>query len=189
MEWEILYALCKQYVNEIFSEVTDIEFERAYIENGHLKIALSNGQVVDVGNVGTINDSATSNDYTYSSQKIENLLNNVNNTMSKKEEKIATVVLEESDSVYELTNYVRAIYGEVASLTVEIPQNVDIDYISSIIFTSGATATNLIYPDTVKMVGEGCIDGVFAPSENKRYNIIISYDGVNCVGVVGGYEV
>ena len=78
---------------------------------------------------------------------------------------------------------------EVVSLTLALPEDVPNDYISSIIFTSGATATNLIYPDTVKMVGEGCIDGVFAPSENKRYNIIISYDGVNCVGVVGGYEV
>ena len=78
---------------------------------------------------------------------------------------------------------------EVVSLTLALPEDVPNDYISSIIFTSGATATNLIYPDTVKMVGEGCIDGVFAPSENKRYNIIISYDGVNCVGGVGGYEV
>ena len=79
--------------------------------------------------------------------------------------------------------------GEVTSMTLTLPSTTADDYISSIVFTSGATPTNLVYPDTIKMIGEGCIDGVFTPAANKRYEVIVSYDGANVVGVVGGYAI
>ena len=63
------------------------------------------------------------------------------------------------------------------------------DFITSIIFTSGSTATNLIYPEEILFDGEDCIDNVFAPIPNKRYNIFISYDGQYLIGEVGGVSI
>ena len=132
---------------------------------------------------------------------------NADNTLIKSIESLTDDIMELSDSVNEKEDMIhicaltdtevseimssRLEYrlGEVTSLTLNLPDNVSDDYISSVIFTSGATATNLIYPDTIKMLGEDCIDCVFTPVANKRYEVIISYDGVNCVGVVGGYAV
>ena len=102
---------------------------------------------------------------------------------------ITTVTFDETVSECELTDYVRAIYGDVTSMTLTLPSTTADDYISSIVFTSGATPTNLVYPDTIKMIGEGCIDGVFTPAASKRYEVIVSYDGANIVGVVGGYAI
>ena len=77
--------------------------------------------------------------------------------------------------------------GEVTTMSINMPTSISDDYISSISFTSGTTPVNLNYPDTIKMIGEDCIDNVFAPVTNKRYNLLVIYDGAYCMGVVGGY--
>ena len=85
--------------------------------------------------------------------------------------------------------------GEVTALTLnsfgsQTPEGWDPnDLISSVAFTSGATATSLTYPDTIAMIGTDCIDGVFAPVANKRYTVIVAYDGAGLVGYVAGHEV
>lgn len=79
--------------------------------------------------------------------------------------------------------------GEVATMSINMPTSISDDYISSISFTSGTTPVNLNYPDTIKMVGEDCIDNVFAPVTNKRYNLLVIYDGAYCMGIVGGYRI
>ena len=95
----------------------------------------------------------------------------------------------ETDLTVTLAHNTETRCGEVTSLTLTLPSTTADDYISSIVFTSGATPTNLVYPDTIKMIGEGCIDGVFTPAASKRYEVIVSYDGANVVGVVGGYAI
>ena len=80
-------------------------------------------------------------------------------------------------------------YGEVSSLSITLPQSFEDDYISSVVFTSGEAAVNLIYPESVKMSGEDCIDGVFTPVSNKRYTLILSYDGEYVSGIVGGVTI
>lgn len=189
MEWEILYALCKQYSDNVVSGLVDIYLERAYIEDGHLKLTMSNGITIDVGNIGIIDDSISSTDYAYSSKKIDNLVYKIDEDILTKENKTNISHSSETVSECELKDYVRAIYGEVTSMTLTLPSTTADDYISSIVFTSGVTPTNLVYPDTIKMIGEGCIDGVFTPAANKRYEVIVSYDGANIVGVVGGYAI
>ena len=89
----------------------------------------------------------------------------------------------------ELSDNTEARFGEVASLTLTLPTDTTGDYISSVAFTSGATATSLTYPDTITMIGTDCIDGVFAPVANKRYTVIVAYDGAGLVGYVAGREV
>jgi hypothetical protein len=67
--------------------------------------------------------------------------------------------------------------------------NIEDDFITSIIFTSGSTATNLIYPEEILFDGMDCIDNVFTPIPNKRYNVFISYDGQYLIGEVGGVSI
>lgn len=89
----------------------------------------------------------------------------------------------------ELSDNTEARFGEVASLTLTLLTDTTGDYISSVAFTSGATATSLTYPDTIAMIGTDCIDGVFAPTTGKRYTVIVAYDGAGLVGYVAGHEV
>lgn len=89
----------------------------------------------------------------------------------------------------ELADNTEARFGEVASLTLTLPTDTTGDYISSVAFTSGTTATSLTYPDTIAMIGTDCIDGVLAPVANKRYTVIVAYDGAGLVGYVAGREV
>ena len=88
-----------------------------------------------------------------------------------------------------LSDNTEARFGEVATLTLSLPSDTSGDYISSVIFTAGTTATSLSYPDTITMIGTDCIDGVFAPVANKRYTVIVAYDGAGLVGYVAGHEV
>ena len=92
----------------------------------------------------------------------------------------------------ELADNTEARFGEVSSLTLTLPSNTTGEfggYISSVVFTSGATATSLTYPDTIAMIGTDCIDGVLAPVAGKRYTVIVAYDGAGLVGYVAGHEV
>lgn len=73
-------------------------------------------------------------------------------------------------------------YGELTSLSLDVSSPAD-DYAAYIAFTSGTTATETIYPDTLKWSGDDVIDGVFTPLANRRYNIGIWYDG-ECTNAV-----
>lgn len=67
--------------------------------------------------------------------------------------------------------------NNVVSLTLTISENIPETYASYLVFTSGETATEAIYPDTIKWSGDDVIDGVFTPLPSHRYNIGIWYDG------------
>ena len=101
---------------------------------------------------------------------------------------VPTITTPTSTSVT-LSDNTEARFGEVATLTLSLPSDTSGDYISSVAFTSGTTATSLSYPDAITMIGTDCIDGVFAPVAGKRYTLIVAYDGAGLVGTVGGYEI
>lgn len=113
-------------------------------------------------------------------------INTIENTMKSK---TIIVTLTDTELIVTLNHNTEIRCGEVTTMSINMPTSISDDYISSVIFTSGATATVFDYPDTIKMIGEGCVDGRFIPGINKRYEIIISYDGVNFVGAVGGYAI
>lgn len=69
--------------------------------------------------------------------------------------------------------------GEVTSVTIKLPEEIPDDYAAYIVFTSGTTAAETVYPDSIKWSGDDVIDGVFIPVASRRYNIGIWYDGVN----------
>lgn len=80
-------------------------------------------------------------------------------------------------------------YGTLTSLTITLPTEINLDYITSIVFTSGETDTTLTYPDTIKWSGDDVSDGVFLPVVSKTYNIILWFDDTNLYGVVKGGDV
>lgn len=76
--------------------------------------------------------------------------------------------------------------GELSSLSVSFPVTPDVTYISQINFDSGATATTLSAPNTVKWLGDDVTANVFTPVANKRYAILFYFDGTNIRGLVQG---
>lgn len=76
--------------------------------------------------------------------------------------------------------------GEVTSVTITLPEEIPDDYAAYIVFTSGTTAAEAVYPDSIKWSGDDVIDGVFIPVASRRYNIGIWYDGVNVNAVARG---
>ena len=76
--------------------------------------------------------------------------------------------------------------GEVTSVTITLPEDMPDDYAAYIVFTSGTTAAEAVYPDTIEWSGDDVIDGVFIPVASRRYNIGIWYDGVNVNAVARG---
>lgn len=81
-------------------------------------------------------------------------------------------------------------YGNVSNLTIELPENISEDYVSSIVFTSEIdNLNNFNYPLTIQMSGDDCTDKVFSPMMGKRYTLLLYNDGVNINGVVNGSEV
>lgn len=76
-------------------------------------------------------------------------------------------------------------YGTLTSLNVTC----DIDVKGSISFSSGTPATSITSSVAYKYIGAECDTGVFTPISNKRYILAYSYDGINILGVVGGYSI
>ena len=109
--------------------------------------------------------------------------------LNNKSDKTSISTLEETAPTLNMSYNTEVRYGEVSSLTITLPQSFEDDYISSVVFTSGNEAVNLIYPEEIKMSGEDCMDGIFTPVENKRYTLILSYDGVYVSGIAGGVTI
>lgn len=167
----------------------NIYTEYAYINNAWEIIG--NPFEVDLSGYATQNDLTQSHDSLHSEIEsgLGQLSNEIYTELNTKENRISIDTVSDTEYSACFNNNVQYRLGELTSLTINLPDNISDDYISSVIFTSGATATNLIYPDTIKMLGEDCIECIFTPAANKRYEVIVSYDGVNVVGVVGGYAV
>lgn len=117
-----------------------------------------------------------------------NLAKDAKSTIIAKQYYDNTIILNDNIEV----RYVQPL----SSLTLTLPTNITNgsisfldDYVSSVVFTSETTSTNLIYPDTIYMIGTDCIDGIFTPVANKRYTVMVSYDGEGLIGTVGGYPV
>lgn len=82
--------------------------------------------------------------------------------------------------------------GTLTSLTITLPSDVTDTYESSIVFTSGSTPTNGVFPDNIKWTGTGVVENngavALVPVENMRYNISLWYDGKYVNAVVRGVD-
>jgi hypothetical protein len=67
-----------------------------------------------------------------------------------------------------------------------LPALLTYDFICSLAFSSGAIPTQLIVIDDIKWTGDDIVDDAFVPIANKRYNVIIWWDGMFTNGAVRG---
>ena len=120
------------------------------------------------------------------------------NISRTKADKTAITTSADTTATLTMANNTEVRYGTVTSIELVLPSTIPDDYISSVVFTSGSPAadfdvdegtTNFIYPSTIKMTGENCSGGIFTPMANKRYTVILTYDGVYVSGVVGGVSI
>lgn len=75
--------------------------------------------------------------------------------------------------------------GQVMDLIiVTIPSAFEDDFICEIDFSSGDAATAFTIADTVKWTGDDITNNAFVPLINKRYNVMIFWDGLNINGIV-----
>ena len=103
-------------------------------------------------------------------------------------EDIGTVaVSSETTAAIELeNNKITDFSGEMVSLDVALPSVMQIDYISQINFTSGATATEFTTTDAIKWFGDDVENDAFIPASNTRYSILFYYDGLNIKAIAQG---
>lgn len=95
--------------------------------------------------------------------------------LNNKADKILKVI--QSETTVELQPNKYYVFGEVASLTLTLGEDIPQIYNEYMFqFTSGATATTLNLPETVKWVGDNTIE------QNKVYQVSI----VNNIAVLGG---
>ena len=87
-----------------------------------------------------------------------------------------------------LTDKQDNLLGEVSSLAIALPDEINDGYISGFSFSSGSTATVIDCPETVKWINGGTdvAGGVFSPAPNMRYTVVVWNDGMYVCGTVGG---
>ena len=82
--------------------------------------------------------------------------------------------------------------GTQTSLTIALPSTITVAFLSQVIFTSGATATSISFPDEINWRGDDLTydsvlqKRVFEPVANKRYTIVFTNDGNTTNGFVVG---
>lgn len=124
---------------------------------------------------------------------ISSLKSSLENQNNKIDELSAIIInLEGTDITQEVANNTEYRAAALTSLTITLPSEVPNTYESSIVFTSGETPTNGVFPDNIKWTGTDVIEnnGVIAlvPIENTRYNISLWYDGKYVNAVSRGVE-
>lgn len=78
------------------------------------------------------------------------------------------------------------LFGSMVWLQLMLPINIPDDYISSLVFNSGAAARTISYPHEIIFTGDDVIDNVFVPAANTTYNVMFWYDGINVNAVSRG---
>lgn len=78
---------------------------------------------------------------------------------------------------------------ELESIEFTLPENPTDDFISSLVFKSGATATTFTYPDTIKWTGDDISSDKFVPASSKTYEVLIYWNGFNFCGIVKRWQV
>ena len=72
---------------------------------------------------------------------------------------------------------------DLTSLTLTMPSG---DFISSIVFASGSTPTQMTYDSNIKWSGDDVSSNAFVPQANMEYEIVFWYNGLSVNAVVRG---
>jgi hypothetical protein len=108
--------------------------------------------------------------------------------LSEKADKTSILITSESSLI--LTHNQEARLGEIATLTLSMPETIDDLYWSSFCFASPASnATSISYSgEPIIWCGDDCdADGSFIPEANTKYEVHIKKLGADIVARVGAY--
>ena len=75
---------------------------------------------------------------------------------------------------------------DLTSLTLTLPQTTPNDFISSVVFASGSTATSMTYDSSIKWSGTDVTSNAFVPQANQEYEIVFWFNGLSVNAVVRG---
>ena len=118
---------------------------------------------------------------------IDKLSNSLINTINAKADESVVMDISDSSLTVTLSNNIDYRCQTLTELNITLDENHSNYYASSISFTSGTNATNFNCP-TPLFTGEDCNNNVFEPEPNKRYNMVVFWDGLYMIGLVIGNE-
>ena len=106
--------------------------------------------------------------------------------IEQKSDKTTIIASSDTTAIIELLNNNEYRYANALSnLTITFPTEIPNDYITSVVFNSAGTPTNLAYPSSIKWSGNDIVSEEFVPVSGKKYTLCLWYDGV-MNGVVRG---
>lgn len=99
------------------------------------------------------------------------------------------VAIVDGDTIAIENDHVYTAAAPLTSLTLTVPEEIDLDFRCVLIFECGDTATEFVYPTSIMWTGDNLDSSLrFVPVHNKRYTIDIWYDGAylraNASGVI-----
>lgn len=125
----------------------------------------------------------------YTKDETDEKVTEINATIDNKSDKPTISNQPGTSTNIMLPNNTDMRFGTMTALEITLPNTIEDDYIASVTFTSGVNPTNFRYPENIKFIGDDVTNGIFTAAKNKRYEVNIAYDGVNYIGVVGGYAI
>lgn len=148
----------------------------ADLSNYYTKTEVDNKDTATLDSAKGYTDTKITNYYTKT--ETNNLLNAKQNT--------TTITTNTTDTDITLTVADNTEYRytqELDSIDLTMPNG---DFIASIVFASGSTATLMTYDSSIKWSGDDVVMGFFVPTADKTYNIVLWYDGININGIARG---
>lgn len=112
-------------------------------------------------------------------EQIENI-----NSICNKDDK--TIFNTNNSNEIELRNNTEFRRGYLSSITVTLPTEIDDNFISGLVFSSGENPCVFYNVDNIKLIGSNVDDGKFNPSSNTHYNITFFWDGEYMIGNIIG---
>lgn len=94
---------------------------------------------------------------------------------------VSTVDLQDN-SIFNFTD------DALATLSISVPETINVDFACQVNFSSGATETAFDAPDTIKWEGDDIVSDAFVPTASKRYVLFFYSDGKNLRAISQGVE-
>lgn len=110
--------------------------------------------------------------------------NHISSKTASKQDK--TVFDTNSSTSIQLAHNTEYRRNTLSSLSVSFPASVPNDYVSSVVFASGSTATSFNYPSGIKWSGIDISNGNFVPKASKYYDVIFYHNHFGFNGIVRG---
>lgn len=102
-----------------------------------------------------------------------------------KQDKTMVTIITATSVVQDLSNnYIYSCSSNMTSVELKITGNYSADFIAQFNFSSGSTATTFTAPNIWKWLGDDVSGNTFTPAANKRYSIMIYFDGAYIRGIV-----